>query len=383
MTMLAHGQMWSMLLLLIAAFVPLPGAASGSLPRYASQSPQHSPMYTPQPRTGPAYMPTLIRGSNGPVGPEKGPWRKPIVVKSVEPTAGSSQELKISDPEPVAVDEKSMEAGTSVPAENSPEPENVKIEGFNSAEGFSDVEPLFDYVAWAERQAGTPTAPHPTDKNVLGDSLETCSKPGMAGTGKERNGFCESWGEPGALEPGHTGSASICVRMTELFWSVIRNSEHAHAGVGKTLHNKAWSRLPCHGYPSSDCPLINWCVSQWAFGSYIASSPEGCDAVQVICDATNMKALEMLKAKAGPDFLLESKGALACLEAKCQPTVQTSLLDNAAVTGIQGLPTGSLPTLLVVATSGVMILLLMAVMQSRPRRAIAIPISPDYEQFLD
>merc|ERR1712124_208794 len=56
--------------------------------------------------------------------------------------------------------------------------------------------------------------------------------------------------------------------------------------------NWCGSFMECDGNPSQTCPVEHWCVCQWAFASYIERAG-GCDKIQsIVCEATNMAALD-------------------------------------------------------------------------------------------
>mmetsp|Transcript_88317 Transcript_88317/g.189666 ORF Transcript_88317/g.189666 Transcript_88317/m.189666 type:complete len:169 (-) Transcript_88317:285-791(-) len=131
-------------------------------------------------------------------------------------------------------------------------------------------------------------------KNVLGATLQTCSKPGMALTGFTRDGHCQDEGDDDA------GSHHVCIQMKSDFCTVTGQPDWCSED------------MECMG-SSGMCPIGNWCVCQWAFSSYIQSAG-GCDAiVDLVCDATNQAAVKAYEESDDPDH----KEALACIKKKC------------------------------------------------------------------
>lgn len=75
------------------------------------------------------------------------------------------------------------------------------------------------------------------------------------------------------------------------------------------------SEMGCHENYSAQCPVENWCVCQWAFASYLHNAG-GCDKIQdVVCESTNMVALEAYEAQAASSPHIAD--ALACLMSRC------------------------------------------------------------------
>ena len=76
--------------------------------------------------------------------------------------------------------------------------------------------------------------------------------------------------------------------------------------------------------------MEHWCVCQWAFSSYLDRAG-GCDHIQdIVCDATNMAALDAYRANSDPKI----RRALACLESRCLTTTP-----SAAPSLVPALPT--------------------------------------------
>jgi hypothetical protein len=71
--------------------------------------------------------------------------------------------------------------------------------------------------------------------------------------------------------------------------------------------------MDCDG-GGGQCPVEHWCVCEWAFASYIQKAG-GCDKIQkIVCEATNMKALEHYEQKQSSTHI---KAALDCLKSRC------------------------------------------------------------------
>ena len=119
--------------------------------------------------------------------------------------------------------------------------------------------------------------------NVLGTPLETCSTSGMALTGFTRSGECIETGDD-------HGSHHICINL----------SSTSGGNFCAVTGQPDWcsSSMPCDG-GTGRCPVVNWCVCQWAFSSYVANAG-GCSYIQdIVCEATNIKALEAYEKRGG------------------------------------------------------------------------------------
>jgi len=141
--------------------------------------------------------------------------------------------------------------------------------------------------------------------NVMGTPLQRCSHSGMALTGWTRNGHCVDYNDDG-------GSHHICIDMASNtggnFCSVTGQSDWCS------------SQMSCDGDSSRQCPVEHWCVCQWAFSSYLDRAG-GCDHIQdIVCDATNMAALDAYRASSDPKI----RRALACLESRCLTTTPSA-----------------------------------------------------------
>lgn len=133
-------------------------------------------------------------------------------------------------------------------------------------------------------------------KNVYGNTLQSCSQEGMALTGWTRSGQCVDFNDD-------TGSHHICIDMSSTtggnFCAVTGQSDWCS------------SEMPCHQDKNSDCAVQQWCVCQWAFASYIKNAG-GCDQIQdIVCEATNIEALQAYRYTSGYEEALE------CLEERC------------------------------------------------------------------
>lgn len=145
--------------------------------------------------------------------------------------------------------------------------------------------------------------------NVLGGSLESCSQTNMALTGFMRDGHCTEIEDD-------AGSHHICIDLSSTsggnFCTVTGQS------------NWCSSSMTCDGDASSVCPVEHWCVCQWAFGSYLANAG-GCDQIQdIVCEATNMVALEAYEASASSSTQIAD--ALDCLRSRCGLTTDDGSL---------------------------------------------------------
>merc|ERR1712124_76337 len=96
--------------------------------------------------------------------------------------------------------------------------------------------------------------------SVVGKSLATCSKPGMALTGFTRDGRCQDVGNDDA------GSHHICIEMKSDFCTVTGQPDWCS------------EKMECMGDASKQCKIGNWCVCQWAFATYIEEAG-GCDSI--------------------------------------------------------------------------------------------------------
>ena len=139
---------------------------------------------------------------------------------------------------------------------------------------------------------------HMSYKNVYGGELQRCSKKTMALTGFTRDGECRNHDDD-------AGSHHVCIDISSTtggnFCSVTGQP------------NWCEEKMPCHENNGEKCPIKNWCVCEWAFASYIEKAG-GCDKIaDVVCEATNQKALQHYEASDMPHV----KRALKCLKEKC------------------------------------------------------------------
>lgn len=130
--------------------------------------------------------------------------------------------------------------------------------------------------------------------SVNGTELKTCSQVGTAITGYTRDGYCQN-----LLDD--RGAHHICIRMKPDFCHMTGQP------------NWCAQQMQCMGQPGV-CPIGNWCVCQWAFARYIKMAG-GCDSiVDVVCDATNIAALQAYRRSSHDAHIRE---ALECLEKRC------------------------------------------------------------------
>eukprot|EP00747_Dinoflagellata_sp_TGD_P194429 gnl/TRDRNA2_/TRDRNA2_61814_c0_seq1.p1 gnl/TRDRNA2_/TRDRNA2_61814_c0~~gnl/TRDRNA2_/TRDRNA2_61814_c0_seq1.p1 ORF type:complete len:329 (-),score=70.59 gnl/TRDRNA2_/TRDRNA2_61814_c0_seq1:3-890(-) len=114
--------------------------------------------------------------------------------------------------------------------------------------------------------------------NVENTALQSCShspRRRMAKTGFTRDGKCEY------VANDDQGSHHICIEMRSDFCTETGQS------------NWCTGTAPCHDDANSQCPIVNWCVCQWAFATYLqehVANGGTCSDINVHCDATNMQA---------------------------------------------------------------------------------------------
>ena len=130
--------------------------------------------------------------------------------------------------------------------------------------------------------------------NVYREPLQPCSQPGHAVTGYTRSGLCQDVASD-------RGSHHVCMDIR------LRDGGSFCAATGQS----EWCGEPgpCYGDPTRVCPKAKWCVCQWAFAR--ALERLGCDAIEVDCRATSIRALEAYAAD--PRYAL----AAECLRKKC------------------------------------------------------------------
>ena len=132
--------------------------------------------------------------------------------------------------------------------------------------------------------------------NVYREPLRPCSRPGDAVTGYLRSGRCQ------AVESDR-GSHHVCMNIQ------LPDGRSFCRATGQP----EWcgERAACHGHPARLCPRRRWCVCQWAFAK--ALERLGCDAIEVDCHATSLRALQAYDAD--PRYAR----AAGCLRRKCWP----------------------------------------------------------------
>lgn len=205
--------------------------------------------------------------------------------------------------------------------------------------------------------------------NVFGETLQKCSHTGMALTGFTRSGECVEINED-------DGSHHICIDL-----SSTDGGNFCHV-----TGQPDWcsSSMPCDGGAGGSCPVKQWCVCQWAFASYIKNAG-GCDKIQkLVCESTDMAALEAYRRQAPSSPHIAD--ALSCLESRCNLSagatisqeskqvrpasaqmhalhVEPASIESSALTASSSTPlaSSSAPALAVVLPIGVAALFLIAV----------------------
>jgi len=142
----------------------------------------------------------------------------------------------------------------------------------------------------------------PGYQNVLGGELQRCSGAGMALTGFTRNGHCVN-------RVDDAGSHHICIDMS--------SNEGGNFCLVTGQPDWCSSQRQCDQDPSAACPVTRWCVCEWAFARYIERAG-GCGKIKrIVCEATNMKALDHYREQAVHSASIKS--AFDCLEQRCKP----------------------------------------------------------------
>eukprot|EP00746_Dinoflagellata_sp_MGD_P143965 gnl/MRDRNA2_/MRDRNA2_76727_c0_seq1.p1 gnl/MRDRNA2_/MRDRNA2_76727_c0~~gnl/MRDRNA2_/MRDRNA2_76727_c0_seq1.p1 ORF type:complete len:464 (-),score=76.38 gnl/MRDRNA2_/MRDRNA2_76727_c0_seq1:26-1255(-) len=130
-------------------------------------------------------------------------------------------------------------------------------------------------------------------KSVTGTELKQCSHTGEAQTGWLRSGQCID-------KDDDKGSHHICMKVTGDFCEKTGQPDWCD------------EKMQCQGQDGK-CPIVNWCVCQWAFAKYLQEAG-GCDAVEKVdCGATNQAAVDAYKGSDDPTNL----AALQCLSERC------------------------------------------------------------------
>merc|ERR1719148_473555 len=167
--------------------------------------------------------------------------------------------------------------------------------------------------------------------NVYGKPLESCSEDGMALTGFTRSGSCVELDED-------VGSHHICLDMSSLDGmhpdDQTTDPTTTSQDFCQVTGQPDWCAsqdMACHdeGDSGGGCPVVDWCVCQWAFSEYV-NAAGGCDKIQQVkCESTNLEAVVAYNKVhlTKPEI----QTALECLVAKCN-------LD------INNLPTAQPPT---------------------------------------
>lgn len=153
--------------------------------------------------------------------------------------------------------------------------------------------------------------------NVYGKPLESCSEDGMALTGFTRSGSCVELDED-------VGSHHICIDMSSLDGMHPDQTDPSKSqDFCQVTGQPDWCAskdMACHEGGGDDsggggCPVVDWCVCQWAFSEYV-NAAGGCDKIQQLkCESTNLEAVLAYNKVhlTKPDI----QTALECLVAKC------------------------------------------------------------------
>merc|ERR1712085_188503 len=136
---------------------------------------------------------------------------------------------------------------------------------------------------------------------------------GMALTGFTRSGSCVELDED-------VGSHHICIDMSSLEgMNPDKTDPSKSQDFCQVTGQPDWcasQEMACHEDSNmSDCPVIDWCVCQWAFSEYV-NAAGGCDKIQQLkCESTNLEAVLAYNKVhlTKPDI----QTALECLVAKC------------------------------------------------------------------
>jgi len=146
--------------------------------------------------------------------------------------------------------------------------------------------------------------------NVYGDVLQPCSSDGMALTGYTRSGYCVDQNDD-------SGSHHICIDLSSLGGGDddSQNNQNFCDVTGQSDWCSSQD-MPCQEDPyTSECPVTNWCVCQWAFASYIQGSG-GCENIQnIVCESINQQALLAYQKQLNSDQKYQD--ALDCLVDRC------------------------------------------------------------------
>merc|ERR1719148_360542 len=168
--------------------------------------------------------------------------------------------------------------------------------------------------------------------NVYGKPLESCSEDGMALTGFTRSGSCVELDED-------VGSHHICLDMSSLDGMHPDQTDPTTSqDFCQVTGQPDWCAsqdMACHeGGNGGGCPVVDWCVCQWAFSEYV-NAAGGCDKIQQLkCESTNLEAVVAYNKvhSTRPDI----QTALECLVAKCDldidnlPTAQPTTTDGSS-----------------------------------------------------
>merc|ERR1719148_374881 len=166
--------------------------------------------------------------------------------------------------------------------------------------------------------------------NVYGKPLESCSEDGMALTGFTRSGSCVELDED-------VGSHHICIDMSSLDgMNPDQTDPTTSQDFCQVTGQPDWCAsqdMACHeGGNGGGCPVVDWCVCQWAFSEYV-NAAGGCEKIQQVkCESTNLEAVVAYNKVHLTKPKIQT--ALECLVAKCHldidnlPTAQPTTTDG-------------------------------------------------------
>merc|ERR1712238_406926 len=148
--------------------------------------------------------------------------------------------------------------------------------------------------------------------NVYGKPLESCSEDGMALTGFTRSGSCVELDED-------VGSHHICLDMSSLEGMNPHQTDPSKSqDFCQVTGQPDWCAskdMACHEGGGGGCPVVDWCVCQWAFSEYV-NAAGGCEKIQQLkCESTNLEAVVAYNKVhlTKPEI----QTALECLVTKC------------------------------------------------------------------
>ena len=151
-------------------------------------------------------------------------------------------------------------------------------------------------------------------QNVYGESLQSCSRDGMALASS--TGMCQ--GQDNSSTSEDMSIATLCIDLTTLshpqqFCQVLQKESETNDHLFlKDLCHSDYDTMPCQEDANQHCPVEHVCVAPTTLTAYIAASG-GCLAIgELVCDSVNLQALETLEL-AGNTY----KDMLTCLIDRC------------------------------------------------------------------